>query len=169
MSMLDFEDNEDPMYEPLDLFEQCCMMRGWATEREGDEELVVAVPGSWGAYQVRVLWRSEEALLQLVAMLDVKVADAKKPQIYETLGLINERLWLGHFEMWSQHGDVLFRHAMLLDPDAPSIVPAQAVEFLEVVLEECERYYPVFQFVLWAGKKPAEALELSLLDPIGEA
>lgn len=169
MSTLEYEDAENETAEPLDLFEQCCQARGWAFEREGDDELMVAVPGSWGSYQMRVLWRQEDALIQLVAMLDVRVAEAKRAAAYETLGLINERLWLGHFEMWAAEGDLLFRHAVLLDPDGPALVPAQALELLEVILDECERYYPVFQFVLWAGKKPAEALELSLLETVGEA
>lgn len=169
MSTLDFEDPSTEGAEPLDLFEQCCHARGWAFERDGDEELMVAAPGSWGSYQVRILWRPDDALIQLVAMLDVKVPEARRAAVYETLGLINERLWIGHFEMWATEGDLLFRHAVLLDPDAPALVPHQALELLEVMVDECERYYPVFQFVLWAGKLPQEALELSLLDTVGEA
>ena len=167
--MLEFEDHMGDAAEPLDMFEQCCMARGWAVERESEEELLVALPGSWGAYQVRILWRQDDALVQMAAMLDVRAPDTKRAVIYETLGLINERLWLGHFDMWASEGEILFRHAMPLDPDSPALVPAQALELLEIALEECERYYPVFQFVLWAGKRPHDALDLALLDPVGEA
>ncbi|WP_342776686.1 hypothetical protein [Hankyongella ginsenosidimutans] len=48
MSTLDFEDPSTEGAEPLDLFEHCCHARGWAFERDGDEELMVAAPGSWG-------------------------------------------------------------------------------------------------------------------------
>jgi hypothetical protein len=36
-------------------------------------------------------------------------------------------------------------------------------------MEECERFYPVFQFVLWGGKSPAEAISAALIDTAGEA
>ena len=36
-------------------------------------------------------------------------------------------------------------------------------------LEECERFYPVFQFVLWGGKSPSEAISAALIDTAGEA
>ena len=45
----------------------------------------------------------------------------------------------------------------------------QAEMLVEAAIDECERYYPVFQFVLWAGKKPSEALDAALLDTVGEA
>ena len=32
----------------------------------------------------------------------------------------------------------------------------------EAALEECERFYPVFQFVLWGGKSPGEAIAAAL-------
>jgi len=40
---------------------------------------------------------------------------------------------------------------------------------IETALSECERYYPVFQFVIWAGKSPAEAIEIAMLDTVGNA
>ena len=36
---------------------------------------------------------------------------------------------------------------------------------VEAALDECERFYPVFQFVLWGGKSPTEAIAASR--PIG--
>jgi hypothetical protein len=40
---------------------------------------------------------------------------------------------------------------------------------IETALSECERYYPVFQFVIWAGKAPREAIETAMLETVGEA
>jgi hypothetical protein len=36
-------------------------------------------------------------------------------------------------------------------------------------LFECERFFPAFQYVIWGGKPPREAIQLSLLDVVGEA
>jgi hypothetical protein len=40
---------------------------------------------------------------------------------------------------------------------------------VDIALTECERFFPAFQFVLWGGKPPAEALEAAMLDCVGEA
>jgi hypothetical protein len=40
---------------------------------------------------------------------------------------------------------------------------------VESAIDECERFYPVFQFVLWGGKTPAEAIAAALIETQGEA
>ena len=54
-------------------------------------------------------------MLQFLAFPDIKVGPEKRAAIFEALSLINEQLWLGHFEMWSGSGLVLFRHSTILD------------------------------------------------------
>jgi hypothetical protein len=116
------------------------------------------------------VWRSEDQVLQFLAFPDIKVGPDKRAAIYEALSLINEQLWLGHFEMWSGSGLVVFRHSTILDlreDDGLSLEQAEAIA--EAAVEECERFYPVFQFVLWGGKSPGEAISAALIDTHGEA
>jgi hypothetical protein len=40
---------------------------------------------------------------------------------------------------------------------------------VDIAITECERFFPAFQFVLWGGKKPAEALAAAMLECAGEA
>jgi hypothetical protein len=40
---------------------------------------------------------------------------------------------------------------------------------VESAIDECERFYPVFQFVLWGGKTPAEAMAAAMTETQGEA
>ena len=107
-------------------------------------------------------------MLQFLAFPDIKVAVEKRAAIYESLGLINEQLWLGHFEMWSSSGLIVFRHAALVsESDGLSFEQAESIS--EAAIEECERFYPVFQFVLWANKTPQEAIAAALIETQGEA
>jgi hypothetical protein len=158
---------------PIDMLEHYFNLHGWAFERSGDEEITASVAGSWANFQLRALWREDEHVLQFIATPDIRVPDTKRAVMYETLGLINEQLWIGHFEMWAADGTVLWRHATLLDSDDEDedidLTLGQAEMLVEAAVDECERYYPVFQFVLWAGKSPAEAIEAALLDTVGEA
>ena len=40
---------------------------------------------------------------------------------------------------------------------------------VEAAIEECDRFYPAFQFVLWGDKSPSEALAAAMVDAAGEA
>ncbi|HVH37616.1 MAG TPA: YbjN domain-containing protein, partial [Sphingomicrobium sp.] len=153
---------------PIEALEQYFDARGWACERSGEGEIVAFASGSWAQYELRGVWRSEDQVLQFLAFPDIKVNVEKRQAIYEALGLINEQLWLGHFEMWSGSGILVFRHATILDTrDSDGLSLEQAEAIVEAAMEECERFYPVFQFVLWGGKSPGEAIAAALIDTHG--
>jgi len=160
------EETEDGA--PIEVLEQYFEARGWTCERSGDGENFASAPGSWAHYELRGIWRSEDQVLQFLAFPDIKVAVEKRAAVYEVLGLINEQLWLGHFELWSGSGLIVFRHAAMLG-ESDNLSFEQAESIAEAALEECERFYPVFQFVLWGGKSPGEAISAALIETAGEA
>ena len=168
--MMDSDEFENGGHEaaPIDMLAAFYEAHGWSYEQVGEDEIVASTQGSWAQYELRGIWRDEDQVLQLLALPDIRVNDDKRAVIYETLGLINEQLWLGHFELWSNSGTILYRHGMLVGSDAQ--LPLDLTETLiESAIDECERFYPVFQFVLWGGKTPAEALAASLIETRGEA
>src|SRR5690606_2167710 len=124
--------------------------------------------GSWMTYELRAVWRPDDGVIQLLAFPDIRVVEDKRGVAHEALALINEQLWLGHFELWSNSGTILFRHGMLVGADAGLSLDLTET-LIESAIDECERFYPVFQFVLWGGKTPAEALAASLIETRGEA
>ena len=153
---------------PIEVLEQYFEARGWACDRTGEGEIVASATGSWAQYELRGVWRPEDQVLQFLAFPDIKVGSEKRAAIYEALGLINEQLWLGHFELWSGSGLIVFRHAALVG-EGDTLTFEQAEAISEAAIEECERFYPVFQFVLWAGKTPQEAIAAALIETQGEA
>ena len=161
------EMDRDDAAEPIDMLENYFSAHGWSYRRDEDE-IVVKVKGSWTKYELRAIWREEDAVLQFLAFPDVRVAEERRASVYETLGLINEQLWIGHFELWSSSGIVLFRHGAMLGAGG-TLTLDQAQLLVETAIDECERFYPVFQFVLWGGKSPSEAISASLIETRGEA
>ena len=155
---------------PIEVLEAYFEARGWVCERSGEGEIVASAAGSWAQYELRGVWRPDDQVLQFLAFPDIKVGPEKRLAIYETLGLVNEQLWLGHFELWSGSGLIVFRYSALLDAgEDDGLTFEQAEAIAEAALEECERFYPVFQFVLWGGKSPTEAISAALIDTAGEA
>ena len=45
----------------------------------------------------------------------------------------------------------------------------QIEDLVDVAVGECDRFYPAFQFVIWGGRAPQDALAASLLETQGEA
>jgi hypothetical protein len=155
---------------PIDVLETWFGAHGWTHERIGDDEIVAATAGSWGQYELRGVWRDDDAVLQFLAFPGVQVTEAQNSAIYETIGLINEQLWIGHFELWAGNGTVLFRHAALLEGgDDVGLSLEQAETLVEVAVDELDRFYPVFQFVLWGGKSPKDAISSAMVETRGEA
>jgi hypothetical protein len=167
--MLDESDFERDDAAPIDMLERYFAAHGWDHERE-DEEVVAKFKGSWTQYELRALWREEDSVLQFLAFPDIKVTEERRSAIYEAIGLINEQLWLGHFELWSTSGILLYRHAALIDGEDGGSLSLESAELIvESAIDECERFYPVFQFVLWGGKTPKDALAAALTETQGEA
>ncbi|SCW39077.1 hypothetical protein SAMN02927924_00381 [Sphingobium faniae] len=168
--MMDSDEYENGGQEaaPIDMLAAWFEAQGWTYDQMGEEEIVASTQGSWAQYELRGIWRDEDQVLQLLALPDIRVAEEKRAAIHETLALINEQLWLGHFELWSSSGIVLFRHGALLGAGG-TLTLDQAQILVETAIDECERFYPVFQFVLWGGKTPSEAISASLIETRGEA
>lgn len=165
---LDDDEGERDQSAPIDMIESYFAAHGWSPERSGDDEVVARVPGSWGEYELRAIWRTDDRVLQFLAFPDIRVAAERRSAIYEAIGLINEQLWLGHFELWTSAGVALYRNAAMIEGDGSlSLDHAEAV--IETAIDECDRFYPVFQFVLWGGKSPAEAIAAAMIETHGEA
>jgi len=159
----------DPHLEnPLDLIEQVVAANDWPFERHEDGGLTVEVSGRWCAYQLLFAWRAEVTALLFSCAFDMKVPALKRLAICHLVNLINERLWFGHFEVWSEEGMPVFRQATLLR-ESPGLSASQIQDMVDLALNEAERFYPAFQHVVWGGKSPEEAIELALVDTLGEA
>ncbi|GGD68750.1 YbjN domain-containing protein [Croceicoccus mobilis] len=153
---------------PVDMLIALFEARGWPYEVIGEDEIGGEVQGAWAKYQLRAIWRREDNVLQLLCLPEVKVADDKRVAMFELMSLVNEQLWLGHFDLWSAGSVLLYRHGLMLGDDGLLSI-SQAQMAVEHAVEECDRFYPAFQFVLWGGRTPAEALAGALVDAAGEA
>ncbi|MFY8195308.1 MAG: YbjN domain-containing protein [Novosphingobium sp.] len=142
--------------------------RGWPCEFVSDDEVTGEIQGSWANYQLRAIWRTEDHVLQILCLPDIRISDDKRQAVFELMALINEQVWIGHFDIWSNGSVLLYRHGLMLgDEGLLSLSQAQAA--IEAAVDECDRFYPAFQFVLWGDKSPADALSSAMVDAAGEA
>ena len=52
--------------------------------------------------------------LHLACAFELKVPDRCRVEVQQLISLINEQLWVGHFDLWTQDGLVMYRHALVL-------------------------------------------------------
>ena len=167
MSMA-LETSFESLPNPLDLMEQIASAHDWLFDRTSDQELALEVTGSWCDYRMFLSWHPEVQALLYACAYDMRVPANRRTDVSGLLSLINEKMLVGHFDVWSDDGFPVFRHAILLR-GIPHASVEQLEDLLDIALTESERYYPAFQFVIWAGKTPAEAVASAMLETCGEA
>lgn len=158
----------DAGFNPLDSVEELVAANQWTFDRVTDTQMVVDIQGRWCDYRLFFMWNEENSGMQFACQFDMKVPDARRPALNELLVSMNERLWLGHFDICSTEHTPLFRYTMLLR-GVPMVSLEQLEDLVEIALSECERYFPAVQFVIWGGKTAEEAIAAAVLDTVGEA
>ncbi len=153
---------------PVDVVERIASHHDWAFDRDDEDEISISVAGGCSDYHVAFTWLSDVEALHVGCAFDLRVPDRSRTAVLQLVALINEQLWIGHFDLWSRENVVMFRHSLLMsggaDPDG-----RQCEAILKMAVETCDRYFQAFQFVLWAGKSPREALDGAMFETQGEA
>ncbi len=152
---------------PIDLLERTVEDNGWPFERSGRDELNLSVAGKWCDHHFSFTWRDDLQSLHLSSAFEMRVADDRRADIAALLMFVNARLWIGHFDLWPEDGQLLFRHAMIFPESKVSASQCEAL--LNLAVEACEHYYPAFQFVIWGGKSAEEAVAAAILECQGQA
>jgi hypothetical protein len=153
---------------PLDTAEQIIMDRDWAFDRPGEMELVAEVAGVWCNYRIWMSWEEGMGAFGLTCALDTKLPKHLHARVHALLNQANEKLWVGHFELQSADGAITFRHTQLLRGGV-NATPEQIDHLLDIAVQECERFYPAFQSVVWGGRTVEDAMGLAMFETIGEA
>jgi hypothetical protein len=128
---------------PVDVVERVASLKSWIFAREADDEISITVTGGWTDYQISFTWLEDVEGLHLACAFDLKLNERRRPEVLNLISLINEQMWVGHFD--------------------------QCEAALQVGVSACERYFQSFNFVLWAGKSASEALTTALFETHGEA
>ena len=158
----------DSRNNPLAVVEDIAADHNWSFERSGEDEVTIVSKGEWTDYQLSFTWMAEIEALHLACAFDMKIPAPRRAEVQRLIAAVNEQLWVGHFDIWTHTGMIMYRQALVL-PDGLTASTAQCESMLVGAIHACERYYPAFQFVVWAGKTSAEAMSAAMFDTEGEA
>lgn len=153
---------------PVDIIENIASINDWNFERQDDDEISISVRGAWSDYHVSFNWMEDLESLHIACAFDLKVPETRRVEVKQLIALINEQLWIGHFDMWNHEGVVLFRNSHLLSGGA-EVTPQQCEALLRSATDSCDLYYQAFQFVVWAGRSATDALSEVMFETVGQA
>ena len=154
--------------DPLDVVERVLMAENLTFDRTEDGDLAFTLQGDWKDYELWFAWRPEADCLQLCLSMDIRAKKTRRAAAHELLSLINQRVWVGHFEVWSDDGELVFRHAMAL-PTGERPTLAQAASMIDAAVEAADRFYPAFDFLINGGKSPEDAIAACMFETVGQA
>jgi hypothetical protein len=158
----------DDIANPLDRVELLAESRHWPLDRLNEHEIVMAVTGGWSDLQLSITWTEQLELLQAACSFELKVPEPRQTEVMRLICLANARLHHGHFDIWPLEGRIVFRDAIPLGGGAEA-TEGQCDQLIRHSLDNCQRYYPAIQLVIWAGQTADEALDNALIETMGEA
>ena len=160
--------SENISLNPIDIVEDVIYGKKWTFSRSDDYELVAEISSQWCQYRLYFTWSEQIKAISYTITFDLKFPENKIGKAHELLALINEKLWIGHFDITSINGIPAYRHTVLSLPEN-DMLHHQLEDLVDIAIYECEKYYPAFQLVLFEDSNPSKALSLSTFDTIGRA
>ena len=159
---------ENLISNPIDIVEDVIHSKKWTFSRADDYELVAEIASEWCQYRLYFTWSEKIKAISYTITFDIKFPHSKSKKAHELLALINEKLWIGHFDITSKNGIPAYRHTVLSQHEN-EMLHDQLEDLVDIAVYECEKYYPAFQLVLFEDCDPLKALNISTFDTIGQA
>lgn len=162
------EADDASLANPLDLAEKVLTERDWVYDRPEHQELYADCAGAWCNYRITLTCHEAFGALSFSCAMDTRIPPRALPKLYPLLAKINQKLWLGHFDLSEDGSFVEFRYAMMLS-GVGGVSLQQVEDMLDIAISECERFYPAFQSLIWGDKSADDVLAMVLLETQGEA
>ena len=153
---------------PIDIVETLAEHHAWEFDRVTDDQIAMAVEGQWRTYSLTLAWSDHDETLRLICTFEMDPPAEKLPALYDVLNRCNDMVWTGAFTWWAEQKLMVWRYGLVLS-GGQMAGPEQIDRLISAAVMASERFYPAFQFVIWGGKDPAEAMMAALLETEGEA
>ena len=140
----------------------------FACERAEDGDVQFGFKGAWCEAVGYFSWREELPAMLFTVSFGLTAEDDQRKDVAHLIAMINENLWLGHFDIWADDGSIVFRHALPMIGRS-EIASGEIQSLLAAALDAADRFYPAFGFLLNDGKSPEDAAFAALFETAGEA
>ena len=159
-------ENED--VDPIDIVETLAEHYDWDFDRITEDQIAMAIEGSWRTYGVTLSWTAFDETLRIICSFDLSPPEEKLNKLFETLNLANNKVWNGSFVFAKKQNLMIFRYGMNLAGGARASAN-QIDSIVENAIGSCEQFYPAFQLACWGNETPEESLLIAFDKSFGRA
>jgi hypothetical protein len=153
---------------PIDIVETLAEERSWDFDRIADDQIAVAIEGSWRTYSVTLAWSARDETLRLICAFDLAPPARRVSALNAAICLANDKCWSGAFVLWRDQKLMGYRYGLNLAGGAQAS-SSQINDMVRAAVMACERFYPAFQLVAWGGETPEKALGIAMTEAYGRA
>ncbi len=153
---------------PIDIVESLAEERAWDFDRIADDQIAMAIEGSWRTYSVTLAYSAREEALRLICAFEMAPPARRLNAFYKLMALANDRCWTGAFVLWPDQKMMVYRYNLNLTGGAQAGA-AQINDMVRGAVLAAERFYPAFQLVAHGGETPEKALGIAMTEAYGRA
>lgn len=153
---------------PIDIVETLAETHDWEFDRMCEDQIAMAVEGTWRTYSITLAWSGFDETLRMIASFDMDPPEERLPELYELINLINDRCWAGCFTHWGEQSMMVYRYGLVL-AGGQTAGAAQIDTLIANAVAAAERYYPAFQLVGWGNAAPTDAVQVAIAEAYGRA
>jgi hypothetical protein len=153
---------------PIDIVESLATHRDWDFDRIGEDQIAMAIEGSWTTYSISLNWSGYDETLRLICTFDLDAPDARVGALAQAQDMANDLCWTGGFVRWPAQKLMVYRYALTLAGGAVATA-GQISAMLTAAVEACERFHPAFQLVAFGETPPKEAIDVAIAEAYGRA
>ena len=154
--------------DPIELVTRFVTNQDWLLQRRAENAVLVEVPGKWCDYQLAVIWRDDEAAMQVSCRIDVQTAPMRYGEMALLASLLNKQIFIGHLGLDVTTGELEMRYTLALR-GAGGATPEQIEDVVDIMLGECEHCYPAIYQVAHNDVLATDAADIAMFTTEGEA
>ena len=153
---------------PIDFIEEYVLNDEIEKVRDSNDEIIIFSKGVWKNYDINFKWDSKQKIIEVSTYFEMSKKNRINKSIYSLISDVNKKANVGFFNYCTELNAILFSYKISIKGQ-DSISVEQIKNIINIVINECDRFLPVFFVFFYKKQDPIHALDIALLDTIGEA
>ncbi len=153
---------------PIDFIEEYVLNYKIEKVRDSSDEIVIFSKGIWKNYDINFRWDSRRKIIEINTYFEMSKKNRINKSIYSLISAVNKRATVGFFNYCAELNTIFFTYKISIKGQE-FISVEQIKNFINMVINECDRFFPVFFVFFYKKQDPIHALDIALLDTVGEA
>ena len=153
---------------PIDFIEEYVLNYEIEKVRDSRDEIIIFSKGVWRNYDISFKWDNKRKIIEIITYFEMSKKNRINKSIYSLISGINKKATVGFFNYCTELNAVFFSYKISIKGQ-DFISVEQIKNFINIVISECDRFFPVFFVFFYKKQDPIHALDIALLDTIGEA